>query len=82
MQWIVGHGLELHFVVIYIEYWSTIDSLQWDVESSSRLDFKEANTLMGPSGPRSELVYHDDTVYEGWIGSRLIFMRKSILVIT
>ena len=37
---------------------------------------------MGPSGPRFELVYHDDTVYEGWIDSKLIFMRKSILVIT
>ena len=36
---------------------------------------------MGLSGPRFKLIYHDDTVYEGWIGSRFILMHKGILVI-
>ena len=29
------------------------------------LQYEGSNTLMGPSGPRSEFRYHDDTVYEG-----------------
>ena len=36
---------------------------------------------MGPSGPRSKLIYHDDTVYEGWIGSRFTLVHKGVLVI-
>ena len=31
---------------------------------------------MGPNGPRSELIYHDDTIYEGWIGFRFTLMYK------
>ena len=27
MQWIVSHGFELHFAIIYMEYWSVVDSL-------------------------------------------------------
>ena len=37
---------------------------------------------MGPSGPRSEFIYHDDMFYEGWIGSRFILAHKGVLVIT
>ena len=51
-------------VVIYIGYWNAIDSLQWDVESISEFDYEEANTLMGPIGPRFELIFLDGMVYE------------------
>ena len=37
---------------------------------------------MGPNGAHSELIYHDGTVYEGWIGSRFIIVHKVILVIS
>ena len=37
---------------------------------------------MGPIGPHSELIYHDDIVYEGWINSRFTLMHKVVLVIT
>ena len=36
---------------------------------------------MVPSGPHFELIYHDDTVYDGWIGSWFILVHKGILVI-
>ena len=36
---------------------------------------------MGVNGPRFELIYHDDMVYEGWIGSRSIIIHKGVLVI-
>ena len=55
---------------------------QWSIESTLELDSKGANTLMGPSGPRFKLIYHDDTVYEGLIDSRFILMHKGVLVIT
>ena len=29
------------------------------------LQYEGSNTPMGPSGPRSKFIYHDDTVYEG-----------------
>ena len=45
------------------------------MESTSELDYK------GVNGPRSELLYHDGTVYEGWIRSRFIFVHKGVLVI-
>ena len=37
---------------------------------------------MGPSSPHYELIYHDDTFYEGYINSRFILVHKGILVIT
>ena len=37
---------------------------------------------MGSNGPHFELIYHDDTVYEGWIGSRFILMHNRVLIIT
>lgn len=64
MQWIVGHGPEIR-LVIYIRYWNSIDFLQWNVKSTSELDSEEVSTFMGPSGPYSELIYHDKTFYEG-----------------
>ena len=82
MQWIVGHRLELCFIFIYIGYQSVVDSLQWNVESTSKLDFEGASTPMGPSSPHYELIYHDDTFYEGYINSRFILVHKGILVIT
>ena len=82
MQCIVGYGLKLHLVVIYIGYWSAVDSLQWNVESISELDFEEANTPMGPNGPNTKLIYRDDRVYDGWIDSKFIHVHKSVLVIT
>ena len=36
---------------------------------------------MSPSDPPSKLIYHDDTIYEGWIDFRFIFVDKSVLVI-
>ena len=36
---------------------------------------------MGPNSSHSELIYHDDMVYNGWIGSQFIFMHNGILVI-
>ena len=52
-----------------------------NVESTLELDFEEASTSIGPSGPRFKLIYHDDTVYESWIGSWFIIVHKSVLVI-
>ena len=46
------------------------------------MDSKEANTPMDPSGPRSELIYHDDMIYEGWISFRFTLVHKTISVIT
>ena len=69
-------------LVIYIGYWSAVDSLQWNVESTSELDSKGANTLMVPRDPCSELIYHDDTIYESWIDSKFILVHKGVLVIT
>ena len=80
MQQMVNHRLELHLVVIYKGHWSAIDHpLQWNVESTSELDYERASTPMGPNGPRSELIYHDDMVYKGWISSRSILMHKVIV---
>ena len=36
---------------------------------------------MGPNGLISELIYHDDMVYEGLIGSWFTLIHKGILVI-
>ena len=36
---------------------------------------------MGPTGPRFELIYHDDIVYEDWIGSWFTLMHKVVFVI-
>ena len=36
---------------------------------------------MGPSGPRSELIYLVGMGYEGWIDFRFTFVHKGILVI-
>ena len=36
---------------------------------------------MGPNGPCSELIYHNDIVYEGWIGFIPTLMHKGILII-
>ena len=64
MLWVVDYRPELHLVIIYIGYQSAINSLQQDIESTSKLDYEGANTPMGPNGSRSKLIYHDDTVYE------------------
>ena len=31
---------------------------------------------MGPSGPHSKLIYHDDMIYESWIDYRFTLMYK------
>ena len=36
---------------------------------------------MGPSGPHFELIYHDDTIYEGWIDSQSPLVHNGVLVI-
>ena len=41
---------------------------------------KGTNIPMGPNGSCSQLIYHDDTIYEGWIDFRFIPMHKGILV--
>ena len=76
MQWIVGHRPELRFFVIYIGYWSVVVSLQWNVESTSKLNSERANTPIGLNDPCSELIYLDDTVYEGWIDFWFTLMHK------
>ena len=65
MQWMVHYRPKLRFFVIQIGYWSANDSLQWNVESTSQLDFKGASTPVGPNYPCFELKYHNDTIYEG-----------------
>ena len=50
MQWIVGHEPKLRPIVIYIGYWSAIDSLQWNVESTLKLDYEKVSTPMAPKG--------------------------------
>ena len=82
MQWIVGHGPEFCLVVIYIRYWSVVDSLQWNVESNLELDFEGVSTFMSFSGLDSKLIYYDDTIYESWIDSRFTLLHKGVLVIT
>ena len=82
MQQIVGYKPEFCLIVIYIRHQSAVDYLQWDIESTLKLDCKGANDLMGPSCPYSELKYHDDTIYEGYISSWFTLVHKGILVIT
>ena len=77
----VCHKVKLHLIVIYVGYQSAIDSLQQVVESTSNLDSERANTPMGPNGPCSKLIYHDDTVYEVVIGSRFTLMHKGVFLI-
>ena len=36
---------------------------------------------MNPDGLYSKLIYHDDAIYKGCIGSRFILVHKSVLVI-
>ena len=36
---------------------------------------------MGLSGPRFELIYHGNMIYEGWISSMFTLVHKGILVI-
>ena len=54
-----------YLIVIYIGYQSSIDSLQWDVESTLKLDFEGASIPMGPNGPYFELTYLVGMGYEG-----------------
>ena len=50
-------------------------------ESTSELDSEGANTPIGPSGPRSKLIFLDDTLCEGWMVFYFTFMYKGVLVI-
>ena len=68
-------------VVIYIGYWSSVDSLQWDVESTLKMDSEGASIPMGPNGSHSELIFLVSMGYEGWIGFRFTFVHKSVWVI-
>ena len=45
------------------------------------MDFEGSNTPMDSNDPRSELIYHNDTIYEDWIGSKFIFVYKGVLAI-
>ena len=36
---------------------------------------------MGPCGFYFKLIYHDDTVYESWIGFRFTLVHKDIMII-
>ena len=80
MQWIIGQGLGI-CLVIYIGYWSAVDSPQWNIESTLELDFEEANTPMGPNSLFFELIYHDGIVYKGWIDLWFTLVHKGVLVI-
>ena len=68
-------------IIIYIGYWSVVNSLQWDVESILEFDYEGASTPMGSSSPQSKLLFLDGTVYEGWMGFQFTFVHKDILVI-
>ena len=68
-------------IIIYIGYWSLVDSLQLDVESTSKLDSEGVNTLMGPSGPRFKLIYLISMGCEGWISSKFTFVHEGVLII-
>ena len=72
----------LSILLLFTQDWSSVDSLQWDIESTLELDSKEANTPMGPSGPHFELIYLVDMDYKGQISFRFTFVHKGILVIT
>ena len=37
---------------------------------------------MGPSSLCFKLIYHGDTVYEGWIDFKFTLIHKDVLVIT
>ena len=69
-------------VIIYIRYWSSVDFLQWDIESNSKLDYERADTPMGPNGLHFELICLVVIGYDGWIDSKFTFMYKSVLLIT
>ena len=69
-------------IIIYIGYLSSVDSLQWDVESTLELDYERTGISMGPSGPYFELIYLVGTDYEGQIDFRFTFVHKGVLVIT
>ena len=43
---------------------------------------KGASTPTGPGGLCFELIYHNGTVYKGWICSGFTLMHKDVLVIT
>ena len=58
-------GTNQCLIIIYIGYWSLVDSLWWDVESSLELDFEGANIPMGLSSPHFEPIYLVGTSYEG-----------------
>ena len=66
----------------YIKYWSSIESLQQDVESTLELDYEEVSTPMGPNGPCSELIYLVGMDYEGQIGFKFTFVHKGVSIIT
>ena len=53
----------------------------WNVESTSELDFEEADITMSPNGPRSEFIYLVGTSYEGRIDSTFTFVHKGVLII-
>ena len=69
-------------LLIYIEYWCSVDSLQQDVESNLELDYEGASIPMGPNGPRFELIYLVGKDYEGQIDFRFTLVHKGVLVIT
>ena len=69
-------------IVIYLGYWSSIDFVQWDVESNLELAYEGASIPIGPNGPRSKIIYLVGMGYEGQTGFRFTFVHKGILVIT
>ena len=69
-------------IIIYIGYLSSVDSLQWDVESTLELDYERTSIYIGLSGPCFELIYLVGIDYEGRIGFRFTFVYKGVLVIT
>ena len=83
MQWRTSHGPEhimSHYYLHKILEFSWFS--EWDVESTSELDFEGNSTSMGPSGPRFELIYLIGMSYEGdQIDFRFTFLHKGLLVI-
>ena len=58
MQWIVGHEREQRLVLIYIGHYGAIDSLQWNVKLTSKLDSNGVNTHIGLSGAVDSLQWN------------------------
>ena len=45
------------------------------------MDYEGVSTPMGPNGRLFKPIYHDNIVYNGWIGFRFTLVHKDIMII-